>query len=160
MRWRLMAEWRYSSIFLDLGTKCKWVIIFTPRPFYPLRNRPYSITHWVVGWVGPTAFMSHCFDISKKSEGDSYLCNVQNKQNVKSPAQYIDPCLRVLSCTGSNPITTKCLHCLITRKTRRQEVRHRMNSCSNRDLLSHSTYYYTAGCFLSTAVFMGAGLWV
>jgi hypothetical protein len=27
-----MAEWRYSSTILDLGTRWKWVVSFTPVP--------------------------------------------------------------------------------------------------------------------------------
>jgi hypothetical protein len=35
-----MGEWMYSSTFLDLGTSWRWVVSFTPRPFYPLGNSP------------------------------------------------------------------------------------------------------------------------
>jgi hypothetical protein len=31
-----MGEWRYSSIILELRTRWKWVVSFTPRPLYPL----------------------------------------------------------------------------------------------------------------------------
>jgi hypothetical protein len=38
-----MGEWRYSSI-LDLGTRWRWVISFTPRPFYPRgKSRRYPL---------------------------------------------------------------------------------------------------------------------
>jgi hypothetical protein len=30
-----MGEWRYSSTILDLGTRWRWVVSFTPRPLYP-----------------------------------------------------------------------------------------------------------------------------
>jgi hypothetical protein len=33
-----------------LGTRWKWVVSFTPRPFYPQRNCPCS--HWIGDWVG------------------------------------------------------------------------------------------------------------
>jgi hypothetical protein len=47
MPWRHMGEWRYSSTFLDLGTRWRWVVRFTPlaaltrgnRPGYPLDRR-------------------------------------------------------------------------------------------------------------------------
>jgi hypothetical protein len=29
-----MGEWRYSSTILDLGTRWRWVVSFTPRPLY------------------------------------------------------------------------------------------------------------------------------
>jgi hypothetical protein len=34
------GEWRYSSTILDLGTRCRWVVNFTPRPLYPRGKRP------------------------------------------------------------------------------------------------------------------------
>jgi hypothetical protein len=48
MPWRPNGEWSYSFTFLDLGTRWKWAISFTPRPFYswwgsllyPLDRRP------------------------------------------------------------------------------------------------------------------------
>jgi hypothetical protein len=49
-----MAEWRYSSTILDLGTRWKRVVSFKPRPLYP----PGGIctgTHWIGGVVGPRA---------------------------------------------------------------------------------------------------------
>jgi hypothetical protein len=33
--WRCIREWRYSSIVLDLGTRWRWVVSFTPRPLHP-----------------------------------------------------------------------------------------------------------------------------
>jgi hypothetical protein len=34
--WRPIREWRCSSsTVLDLGTRCMWVVSFTPQPFYP-----------------------------------------------------------------------------------------------------------------------------
>jgi hypothetical protein len=35
----------------DLGTRWKWVVSFTPRPFHPRRKS--AGTHWIGGWVGP-----------------------------------------------------------------------------------------------------------
>jgi hypothetical protein len=34
-----MAEWWYSSIILDLDTRWKWVVSFTPHPLYPPPQR-------------------------------------------------------------------------------------------------------------------------
>jgi hypothetical protein len=50
--WRLMGEWRYSSNILELGTKRKRVVSFTPRPLYPPGKESVG-THWIRGWVGP-----------------------------------------------------------------------------------------------------------
>jgi hypothetical protein len=33
--WRRMREWRYSSTILDLGSRQRWVVSFTPLPLYP-----------------------------------------------------------------------------------------------------------------------------
>jgi hypothetical protein len=30
-----MGEWRHSSTILDLGTRWRWVVSFTPQPLYP-----------------------------------------------------------------------------------------------------------------------------
>jgi len=38
---------------LDLGTRWRWVVSFTPRPLYPKGRNPD--THWTGGWVGPIA---------------------------------------------------------------------------------------------------------
>jgi hypothetical protein len=48
-----MEEWRYSTTILDLGTIWSSVVSFTPRQLY-LRERAPG-THWIGGWVGPTA---------------------------------------------------------------------------------------------------------
>jgi hypothetical protein len=34
MPWRHIGEWRYSSTILDLCTRWRWVISFTPLPLY------------------------------------------------------------------------------------------------------------------------------
>jgi hypothetical protein len=38
---------------LDLGTRWRWVVSFTPQPLYPGERFPG--THWIGGWVGPRA---------------------------------------------------------------------------------------------------------
>jgi hypothetical protein len=48
-----MGEWRYSSTFLNLGTRWRWVVSFTPQLLYPGERAPG--THWIGGWVGPRA---------------------------------------------------------------------------------------------------------
>jgi hypothetical protein len=55
-----MWEWRYSSTFLDLGTRWRWVVGFTPCRFTP--GERAADTHWIGGWVGPRA----CLDPSEK----------------------------------------------------------------------------------------------
>jgi hypothetical protein len=42
-----------DHVFLTSGTSWRWVVSFTPRPLYS-RERA-SRTHWIGGWVGPTA---------------------------------------------------------------------------------------------------------
>jgi hypothetical protein len=41
---------------LDLGTRWRSVVSFTPRPLYP-REGAHG-THWIGGWVGPTAILN------------------------------------------------------------------------------------------------------
>jgi hypothetical protein len=38
--WRRMGTWRYSSTILELGTRWRWVVTFTPRPPYPRGKGP------------------------------------------------------------------------------------------------------------------------
>jgi hypothetical protein len=38
-----MEEWRYSSTILDLGTRWRWVVSFTPRAASPRRKSPRSL---------------------------------------------------------------------------------------------------------------------
>jgi hypothetical protein len=45
-----MEEGTCSSTIFDLGTKCRWVISFTPRTLYP-RERIAGI-HCIAGWLG------------------------------------------------------------------------------------------------------------
>jgi hypothetical protein len=48
-----MREWRYSSTILDLGTRQRRVVSFTPRPLHPGKRAPG--THWIGGCVGARA---------------------------------------------------------------------------------------------------------
>jgi hypothetical protein len=46
---RHIGEPRYISIFLDLGTRWRWVVSYTPLPLYPRRNSPqYPLDR--MGW--------------------------------------------------------------------------------------------------------------
>jgi hypothetical protein len=38
--WRHVGEWRYSSTFLNLSTRWRWVVSFTPLPLYPRGKSP------------------------------------------------------------------------------------------------------------------------
>jgi hypothetical protein len=40
MPWRRMGEWRYSSTILDLGTRWRREVSFTPQPLYLRGNFP------------------------------------------------------------------------------------------------------------------------
>jgi hypothetical protein len=40
MPWRYMGEWGYSSNLLDLGTRWRWAVSFTPLPLYPPGKEP------------------------------------------------------------------------------------------------------------------------
>jgi hypothetical protein len=52
MPWRRMLKWKYSSIILDLGTRWRWMVSFTPRPFYLLEKSPRDP---LGEWVDPRA---------------------------------------------------------------------------------------------------------
>jgi hypothetical protein len=49
----MYGEWRYSFTILDLGTRWRWVVSFSPGNFTPREGAPG--THWKGGWVGPRA---------------------------------------------------------------------------------------------------------
>jgi hypothetical protein len=58
MPWRHMGERRYSSIILDLGTRCRWVVSFTNRPIHPRGNSPqYPLDR---GLGGPHSQSGRC----------------------------------------------------------------------------------------------------
>jgi hypothetical protein len=40
---RRIGEWNYSSTFLDLDSKQRCTVSFTPRPLYPCGNSPESL---------------------------------------------------------------------------------------------------------------------
>jgi hypothetical protein len=52
----MKAYWRSGGIvprILDLGTRRRWVVSFTPRPLYSQGKNPGI--HWIRGWVDPRA---------------------------------------------------------------------------------------------------------
>jgi hypothetical protein len=49
MPWRHIWEWRYSSTILDLSTRWKWVVSFTPQPLYPWVRSPRYPLDWKLG---------------------------------------------------------------------------------------------------------------
>jgi len=53
----MKAYWGISGIaprILDLCTRCRSVVSFTPRPLYPKERA--AGTQWIGGWVGPNVF--------------------------------------------------------------------------------------------------------
>jgi hypothetical protein len=46
-----MKEWRYSPSLLDLVTRWRWVVSFTPLPLYLLGNEPPVPIGWEAGWA-------------------------------------------------------------------------------------------------------------
>jgi hypothetical protein len=63
------GEGRYSSIILDLSTKWRWVVNFTPSSFTPGQWDPG--TRRIRCWVGPRSGL----DASRKM---SYICQESN----------------------------------------------------------------------------------
>jgi hypothetical protein len=60
-----MGEWRYSSTILDLCSRCRWVVSFTPLPPYPTAIGPPVITKQEAGWALEPVWMlwrrDNCF---------------------------------------------------------------------------------------------------
>jgi hypothetical protein len=50
---KVHAMWKYRSTILDLGSRWRWVVSFTPQPFY--RGEKVPGLHWIGGWIGPRA---------------------------------------------------------------------------------------------------------
>jgi hypothetical protein len=58
MPWKHMGEWRYSSTFLDLGTRWRQAVSFTALPLYP---RGYSTQYpWDRRLGGPRSRSGRC----------------------------------------------------------------------------------------------------
>jgi hypothetical protein len=47
--WRRVWVWRYRSTFLDLFTRCKWMVSFMLQPLHPL-DRRLGVPHRKSGW--------------------------------------------------------------------------------------------------------------
>jgi hypothetical protein len=48
---RRMGEWWYSSAFLDLGTRWRWVVSFTPLLLFSLKKEPLVPVGQEDGWT-------------------------------------------------------------------------------------------------------------
>jgi hypothetical protein len=46
-----IGEWTYSSTILDLGTRWRWVVSFTPLPHYPPGTQPTVPIREEAGWA-------------------------------------------------------------------------------------------------------------
>jgi hypothetical protein len=54
MPWTCMGDWSYSSAFLDLGTRWKWVVSNMTLPLYFPRNEPptnWNKSYWTCGAI-------------------------------------------------------------------------------------------------------------
>jgi hypothetical protein len=63
MPWRHMREWTYSFNFLDLGTRWRWVVSFTPWLLNPRRKCPRYPLDRGLGWAPGSAWRRenlHC----------------------------------------------------------------------------------------------------
>jgi hypothetical protein len=67
MPWRRMGQWRYSPIFLNLGSICKWLVTFTPL----LRYSRGDNLRCIKGWVGPRDSM----DVMEKRKMSAHTGN-------------------------------------------------------------------------------------
>jgi hypothetical protein len=76
MPWRHMREWRYSCTILDVDTRWRWAVSFTPWPLYPMGIG--HGTHWIGGWVGPRAGL----DSMKKKK---YLASAGSRNPAVQP---------------------------------------------------------------------------
>jgi hypothetical protein len=54
------AEWSYNYAILDLGTRWKWVVSFTPLPLYRQEN---TLRYPLDGWLGgPRSRCERCWE--------------------------------------------------------------------------------------------------
>jgi hypothetical protein len=58
-----MGGERIDPHFLELGTSCRWVTTFKPRPLYPRKKTPPPGTHWMEGRVHQRAGLD---DVEKR----------------------------------------------------------------------------------------------
>jgi hypothetical protein len=59
MPWTRMGEWRYRFTVLDLGTRWRWVVNFTPRLLYPPKKSPRY--PWIQAEVPSSLTIVHIF---------------------------------------------------------------------------------------------------
>jgi hypothetical protein len=91
------GEWRYSYTILDLVTKWRRVVNFTPRPVYPVERAPGA--HCIGGWVGPRAGL----DAVKKRK-ISFSCRESNPDHPAVTPRYTHrtiPALSSCNCLGN-----------------------------------------------------------
>jgi hypothetical protein len=91
--WKPKWEWRYNSIILDIGNKCRRVISFTPSRF-TRRGRAPGI-HWIGGWVGPR----DCLDSVEKRKISCSCCESKPGCPADSLLQcwlsYLNDCIHI-----------------------------------------------------------------
>jgi len=58
-----MGSGGINPLILNLGTRCRWVVSFPLRPFYPSPH-----THWTGDWVGTQSRSGHSGDSACKNE--------------------------------------------------------------------------------------------
>jgi hypothetical protein len=59
--WRRVGEWKYSSTIIDLDTRWRCVITFTPRPIYPWGRSPrYPLYRRLGGLCGVKENIAKC----------------------------------------------------------------------------------------------------
>jgi hypothetical protein len=108
----MKAYLRNGSIaprILDLGTRWRWVVSFTPRPLYPQGKRRNSVTHWLGGCVGPRSILD---TVEKK-----IILTTRRETNPRTPIvqpvaqHYTDWAITALPVRRSSFIQLVSLYC-------------------------------------------------
>jgi hypothetical protein len=97
-----MGEWRYSSTILDLGTKWRWVVSFTPRTLYVRGN---SSRFPLARRLGGPQILSGCCGVQKNPL-------LRRKSNPGRPAHSL-PLYRLSypeSCIFVSHLALHCYH--------------------------------------------------
>jgi hypothetical protein len=81
---------------LDLGTRRRRVVSFTPRPLYPQGKSPWY--HWIGGWVGPRAFLDTV--VKRKIPSPRWESNPRTPIVQPAAQCYTDWALTALNVTG------------------------------------------------------------
>jgi hypothetical protein len=90
----MKAYWGSGGIvprILDLGSRWRWVISFTPRPLYPQGKSPG--THWIGGWVAPRAVLGAVV-----------------KRKIPSPRRESNPRTPINTCYGDGTTVPRILN--------------------------------------------------